>query len=59
MANPNFQLLADDAKPLLGELVFVGGRTTGLLITDKAVTDVLALCAERNTVASRTLLGYA
>jgi hypothetical protein len=27
-------------KPLLGELVFVGGSTTALLITDKAAADV-------------------
>lgn len=43
MANPNFQLLVDAAqllKPVLGELVFVGGCTTGLLITDKAAADV-------------------
>lgn len=43
MANPNFQLLVDAAKllkPILGELVFVGGCTTALLITDKAAADV-------------------
>lgn len=43
MANPNFQLLVDAAqllKPVLGELVFVGGCTTGLLIADKAAADV-------------------
>jgi hypothetical protein len=43
MANPNYQLLIDAAKllkPMLGELVFVGGCTTGLLITDKAAADV-------------------
>jgi hypothetical protein len=43
MANPNLQLLLDAAKllkPVLGELVFVGGCTTALLITDKAATDV-------------------
>jgi len=43
MANPNFQLLVDAAKllkPILGELVFVGGCATGLLITDKAAADV-------------------
>ena len=43
MPNPNFQLLVDAAKllkPILGELVFVGGCTTGLLITDKAAADV-------------------
>jgi len=27
-------------EPLLGELVFVGGSTTALLITDKAAADV-------------------
>jgi hypothetical protein len=43
MANPNYQLLIDAAKllkPMLSELVFVGGCTTGLLITDKAAADV-------------------
>jgi hypothetical protein len=35
MANPNLELLTDAAKllePLLGELVFVGGCATALLI---------------------------
>src|SRR5260370_6443664 len=39
MANPNLQLLMDAAKllgPILGELVFVGGCATALLITDTA-----------------------
>ena len=43
MANPNFRILVDAAKrlkPILGELVFVGGCTTGLLITDEAAADV-------------------
>jgi hypothetical protein len=43
MANPNLQLLVDAAKllkPILGELVFVGGSTTALLITDKGAADV-------------------
>jgi hypothetical protein len=43
MANPNFQLFVDAAKllkPILGELVFVGGCTTALLITDKAAAEV-------------------
>jgi hypothetical protein len=43
MANPNLQLLVDAAKllkPILGELVFVGGCTTALLITDKGAADV-------------------
>ena len=43
MANPNFQLHVDAAKllkPILGELVFVGGCTTALLITDKAAAEV-------------------
>jgi hypothetical protein len=42
MANPNLQLLTDAAKllePLLGELVFVGGCATALLITDSAAAD--------------------
>ncbi|MGD0956152.1 MAG: hypothetical protein ABR953_04905 [Candidatus Acidiferrales bacterium] len=43
MANPNFQLLVDAAKllkPILGELVFVGGCATGLLISDEAAAAV-------------------
>jgi hypothetical protein len=43
MANPNLQLLTDAAKllkPILGELVFVGGCATALLITDSAAPDV-------------------
>jgi hypothetical protein len=43
MANPNLQLLTDAAKllgPIFGELVFVGGCATALLITDKAAADV-------------------
>lgn len=43
MANPNLQLLTDAAKllePILGELVFVGGCATALLITDKAAGGV-------------------
>ena len=43
MANPNLQLLTDAAKllkPILGELVFVDGCATALLITDSAAADV-------------------
>jgi len=43
MADPNIQLLKDAAKllrPLLNELVFVGGSTTGLFITDPGAGDV-------------------
>lgn len=43
MADPNLQLLTQAAKlliPLLDELVFVGGSTTGLLITDDGAGDV-------------------
>ena len=43
MSNHNLDLLAEAArllKPLLDELVFVGGSTTALLITDKAAADV-------------------
>jgi len=43
MPNPNLRLLADAAKlltPILEELVFVGGCTTALLITDKAAAEV-------------------
>ena len=43
MSKHNLELLAEAArllKPLLGELVFVGGTTTALLITDKAAAEV-------------------
>jgi len=43
MANRTLELLTDAAqllRPLLGDLVFVGGSTTVLLITDKAAADV-------------------
>jgi hypothetical protein len=43
MANPNFQILVDAAKllkPILGELVFLGGCTTALLITDRAIAEI-------------------
>lgn len=43
MSKHNLDLLIEAArlvKPLLGELVFVGGSTTSLLITDKAAADV-------------------
>jgi hypothetical protein len=43
MSKHNLELLADAARllePLLGELVFVGGSTTAILITDKAAAEV-------------------
>jgi hypothetical protein len=43
MTNRNRELLLDAARmlsPLIDELVFVGGCTTGLLITDPAAADV-------------------
>ena len=43
MSKHNLALLIDAARlvrPLLDELVFVGGSTTALLITDKAAGDV-------------------
>jgi hypothetical protein len=43
MPNCNLELLTDAARllsPLLGELVFVGGCATALLITDKAAAEV-------------------
>lgn len=43
MNNPNRELLLAAAlalRPLLDELVFVGGCATGLLITDEAVADI-------------------
>ena len=39
MRDPNLRQLitaAESLRPLLGELVFVGGCVTGLLITDEA-----------------------
>jgi len=43
MANPNLQLLTSVARllrPMLSDLVFVGGSTTALLITDTAAAEV-------------------
>jgi hypothetical protein len=43
MSKHNIELLVEAARllqPLLGELVFVGGSTTSLLITDKAAAEV-------------------
>jgi hypothetical protein len=43
MNDPNRRLLVDAARvlqPLLGDLVFVGGCATGLLISDPAAADV-------------------
>jgi hypothetical protein len=43
MANPNLRLLKEAAKlliPLLDELVFVGGCTTGLFVSDEGAADV-------------------
>jgi hypothetical protein len=43
MSKRNLELLVEAAcllKPLLSELVFVGGSTTALLITDKAAAEV-------------------
>src|SRR6266511_4939911 len=43
MPNPNLELLKIAAKllrPIADELVFVGGCTTGLLITEGAIADV-------------------
>jgi hypothetical protein len=56
MANPNFQLLVDAAKllkPILGELVFVGGCTTALLITDKAAADVALIGFIRQRIGAK------
>jgi hypothetical protein len=47
MSKHNLELLVEAArllKPLLGELVFVGGSTTALLITDKAAAEVRPAC---------------
>ena len=43
MSKRNLALLVDAArllKPLLGEMVFVGGSITALLITDKAAEEI-------------------
>jgi hypothetical protein len=43
MANRNLELLANVARllrPMLGDLVFVGGCTTALLITDTGAAEV-------------------
>src|SRR5580704_5355746 len=51
MANPNLQLLTDAAKlfePILGELVFLGGCATALLITDTAAADVRPTLCRKN-----------
>jgi hypothetical protein len=43
MSKHNLELLVEAArllKPLLSELVFVGGSTTALLITDKGAAEV-------------------
>lgn len=43
MDDPNLEMLAAAARvlqPLLNELVFLGGCTTGLLITDPAAGGV-------------------
>ena len=43
MSKHNLELLVEAArllKPVLGELVFVGGSTTALLITDKAAAEL-------------------
>lgn len=48
MSKHNLGLLIEAArflKPLLSELVFVGGCTTALLITDKGAADVRATYA--------------
>lgn len=61
MANPNYQLLIDAAKllkPMLGELVFVGGCSTGLLITDKAAADVRPTLDVDAIAGITTYVGY-
>ena len=43
MDDPNLEMLAAAARvlrPLLGELVFLGGCTTGLMISDPAAAGV-------------------
>lgn len=43
MSHPNLELLeqaAERLQPLLNEIVFVGGCTTGLLVTDPGAAPV-------------------
>jgi hypothetical protein len=58
MANPNLQLLTDAAKllePILGELVFVGGCATALLISDTAA-DVQTFSSGRLVIGGAVAL---
>lgn len=63
MSHPNLELLrmaAERLRPLLGEIVFVGGCTTGLLITDPGaapvrVTDDVDVIAEISSYADYRL----
>jgi hypothetical protein len=62
MSRHNLELLAEAArllKPLLGELVFVGGSTTALLITDKAAADVRPTYDVDAIVEISSYAGYA
>jgi hypothetical protein len=56
MSKHNLTLLIDAAgllKPLLGELVLVGGSTTALLITDKVAAEaVLQVIRESGAIYS-------
>lgn len=61
MADPNLDLLVAAAtvlKPMLEELVFVGGCTTGLLITDPAMSPVRATIDVDVVVEVTSYVGY-
>jgi hypothetical protein len=52
MPDPNLHLLEEAATklaPILDEIVFVGGVTLGLLITDKAAAPIRSTDAVRMT----------
>ena len=55
MANPNLPLLEDAVRklaPFLDEIVFVGGVTLGLLITDEAAEPRQRRACWRNRASS-------
>jgi hypothetical protein len=61
MANPNYQLVVNAAKlvkPILDELVFVGGCATGLLITDRAAADVRGYMENTQFTEELKALGF-
>lgn len=62
MADPNLDLLIAAAtvlEPLLAELVFVGGCTTGLLVTDPGLSQVRVTVDVDAIVEVTSYAGYA